>query len=73
MKLVDAKNVRCPMPIVKVVRAIQEEDVGNIIEVHATDRSFEADIRAWCNQTGHKIVSFEEENGVFKAQIQKLG
>ena len=37
-KLLDAKGLACPMPIVKTKRAIGELETGQILEVNTTDK-----------------------------------
>jgi TusA-related sulfurtransferase len=70
-KTLDCKGMVCPMPIVKTSKAAKEMASGQELEVLATDKAFEADIQAWCNQTGNTLASFSEADGVFSAVITK--
>lgn len=70
-KLVDAKGLACPMPIVKTKKAMNELDSGQILEVHATDKGSKGDLTAWANSGGHEVVKHIEENGVYKFWIKK--
>lgn len=70
-KLLDAKGLACPMPIVKTRKAINELESGQILEVHATDKGAKADLAAWSASTGHELVKQDEENGVLKFWIKK--
>jgi tRNA 2-thiouridine synthesizing protein A len=56
----DCKGQSCPMPIVNISRAIKKMDLGQVLEVEATDPAFRADLEAWCNKLGHSLVSFVE-------------
>ncbi|PMP60417.1 MAG: SirA family protein, partial [Caldisphaera sp.] len=40
------------------------------IILYATDPGVKADSKAWCDRTKNKLVSIEEENGVFKVTIE---
>ena len=70
-KLLDAKGLACPMPIVKTKKAIAEIDSGEILEIHATDKGAKSDLVAWSASGGHELVDSEEEADVFKFWIKK--
>lgn len=70
-KTVDYKGLFCPMPIVKISKAIKEIEVGGLLEMLADDPGSKADMRAWAHQTGHELVDAQEENGVFKFYVRR--
>jgi tRNA 2-thiouridine synthesizing protein A len=70
-KVLDAKGLACPMPIVKTKKAISELDAGNVLEVHATDKGSKADLTAWAKSGGHTLLQDTEEDGVLKFWIKK--
>ncbi|WP_144463496.1 sulfurtransferase TusA family protein [Siminovitchia fortis] len=70
-KLLDAKGLACPMPIVRAKKAINELESGQILEIHATDKGSKSDLTAWAKSTGNEMLKDEEENGVFKFWIKK--
>ena len=70
-KMVDAKGLACPMPIVKTKKAIDTLESGQVLEIHATDKGAKKDLAAWTNSTGHELVKTEDENDVFKFWIKK--
>ncbi|MGM9927861.1 MAG: sulfurtransferase TusA family protein [Bacillus sp. (in: firmicutes)] len=70
-KVLDAKGLACPMPIVKTKKAMNELQSGEVLEVHATDKGAKADLAAWAKSGGHELLQATEENGVFKFFIQK--
>jgi tRNA 2-thiouridine synthesizing protein A len=37
-KVLDAKGLACPMPIVKTKKAMGEIETGQVLEVHTTDK-----------------------------------
>ena len=71
-KKTDCSGLRCPMPIVKTTQGIKDIEMGQTLEVLATDPGFEKDIQAWSNKTGNKLVSFSKENNKFIALIEKV-
>jgi tRNA 2-thiouridine synthesizing protein A len=70
-KLLDAKGLACPMPIVKTKKALNELESGQILEIHATDKGAKNDLTAWAKSTGNELVKTEEENDVFKFWVKK--
>ncbi|OZM56007.1 hypothetical protein CIB95_14280 [Lottiidibacillus patelloidae] len=70
-KVLDAKGLACPMPIVKTKKAIEELNTGEILEIHATDKGAKNDLSAWAKSGGHELVKDTEEDGVLKFWIIK--
>ncbi|MDO6449420.1 sulfurtransferase TusA family protein [Oceanobacillus profundus] len=70
-KVLDAKGLSCPMPIVKTKVAISELEEGQVLEVHTTDKGARNDIPAWAKSGGHELLKHEEENDVLKFWVRK--
>lgn len=70
-KVLDAKGLACPMPIVKTKKAMDSLNKGEILEIHATDKGAKNDLAAWAKSGGHELVQQEEDNGVLKFWIKK--
>ncbi|OMF34602.1 hypothetical protein BK133_12475 [Paenibacillus sp. FSL H8-0548] len=70
-KVVDAKGLACPMPIVRTKKAMDELITGDVLQVLATDKGSKPDLAAWTKSTGHMLIESKEENGVFIFMIQK--
>jgi tRNA 2-thiouridine synthesizing protein A len=70
-KMLDAKGLACPMPIVRTKKAMNELESGQVLEIHATDKGAKNDLAAWSKSGGHELIKLEEENGVFKFWIKK--
>ncbi len=51
----------CPLPVVRLARAIKRVPVGGVIEGLATDPGVPHDIRAWCRSTGNELVSMDPQ------------
>lgn len=70
-KILDAKGLACPMPIVKTKKAINELNSGDILEIHTTDKGAKNDLSAWAKSGGHELLNFEEDQDVLKFWIKK--
>ncbi|WP_455139537.1 sulfurtransferase TusA family protein [Candidatus Hodarchaeum mangrovi] len=60
IKTLDARNLSCPMPVLKSKKALKELEIGQVLEILATDPGSMADIPAWTRATGQELVSLEE-------------
>jgi len=61
----------CPMPIVKISRAMKDLAVGDVLTVHASDPSFESDIEAWVKKMDQTLQSFQEQGDIQTAVLVK--
>ncbi len=70
-KIVDAKGIACPIPLVRTQNAINQMESNEVLEVHTTDRASVNDLNAWARTNGHELLSFTEDAGVYRFQIKK--
>ncbi|MBZ5753616.1 MULTISPECIES: sulfurtransferase TusA family protein [Metabacillus] len=70
-KVLDAKGLACPVPIVKAKKAMNEIESGEILEIHTTDKGAKNDLSAWAKSVGHELLKHDEENDVLKFWIKK--
>ncbi|HSU79058.1 MAG TPA: sulfurtransferase TusA family protein [Candidatus Angelobacter sp.] len=70
-KLLDAKGLACPMPIIRTKKAIDELESGQVLEIHTTDKGAKNDLAAWSRSGGHELLEQTEEGGVLKFWIKK--
>jgi len=57
----DARNMLCPMPVIKVQNKVKDLAHGDILEVLCTDPGVLHDIPAWCRMYGHEILEIIEK------------
>ena len=69
--LIDAKDLKCPGPIVKVADYLRDKPVGEKIVVEATEDAFASDISVWCDRTGNHLDELTKSNGVIRAAITR--
>ncbi|MFE4707688.1 sulfurtransferase TusA family protein [Peribacillus simplex] len=70
-KVLDAKGLACPMPIVKTRKAMNDLQTGQVLEIHVTDKGAKADLAAWSRSGGHELVETAEESDILKFWIRK--
>jgi tRNA 2-thiouridine synthesizing protein A len=70
-KVLDLKGLLCPLPVVKMAKAIKEVEVGQTIEAFATDPGVMADIPAWARSTGHELVVLAKVDKQFRFVVRR--
>lgn len=67
----DARGLNCPLPILRTRKAMAGLDVGEVLEVVATDPGSVKDMASFCSQTGHQLLEHAERSGDFVFRIRK--
>ena len=67
----DLKGLLCPMPIVKIAKAIKGIEAGQVIEADASDPGVMADIPAWCKSTGNELIKMERQEKIIKFWVRR--
>lgn len=70
--VLDTKGLNCPLPILRVKKAIKDVPAGGTLQVLATDPGAVKDFEAFCRATGQQLVEWKEEGGVFTFNIKKV-
>ena len=53
---VDARGLKCPLPVIRLARWAHERPRGTVLLVWADDPAAEADIPAWARMRGHTVT-----------------
>lgn len=69
---VDCRGLVCPLPVIKLSKAIKGLTVGAVLEMLATDPGSVPDLEAFEKQTGHRVVERSEADGVFRFLVQRM-
>lgn len=67
----DCRTLACPLPIVRISRAIKAMQPGQVLQVQAADPAFPADLDAWLSTRSDTLLSLETIEGEQCALIQK--
>ncbi len=67
----DARGLRCPMPLLKLKQALHGMAVGERIEVLTTDPGSVRDFQAFLRQGGHELLDMQEGEKEFVFRIRK--
>jgi tRNA 2-thiouridine synthesizing protein A len=69
--VVDARGLYCPIPVLRLARAILREAPGSVVTLLATDPAAAADVEAFCKEGGHLLVSREAEGEVSRFRVRR--
>ncbi len=69
--LLDAKGLKCPLPVLKARKALKEVAPGGTLRVLATDPGAAKDFQHFCATTGCRLVACTETDGVLDLLIEK--
>lgn len=70
-RTIDARGMPCPGPLMSLIGAIREAEVGDVIEVLSSDEGSATDIPAWLTKAGHELVETVPDEGHTAFVIRK--
>ena len=62
-KVVDARSMACPGPLLEAKKGIAGVPVGGVLEIQSGDKGSREDIPAWCGKSGHEYMGVVEHDG----------
>ncbi len=69
---IDTRGLSCPLPVLKVRKAMRTIELGTAVQVLATDPLADQDLRAYCEASGYAFLSVDKLDGdVLRVVIQK--
>lgn len=68
--LVDARNLLCPMPVIRVQEATKSLTPGSLIKAVCSDPGVLHDIPAWVRVHGHTLISAEEVDDEYIVMVE---
>jgi len=70
-KSIDARGMACPGPLMNLIGAIRQGQVGDLFEVLSSDAGSKTDIPAWVAKAKHELVEVREDNGFAHFIVRK--
>jgi tRNA 2-thiouridine synthesizing protein A len=65
------RSMACPGPLMSLIGAIREGQVGDVIEVLSSDEGSKTDIPAWCAKAQHELIEVAPDEGFSRFIIRK--
>ncbi len=67
---VNAAGLHCPLPLLRLKKALKDMQSGDVVRVIATDPAAHLDFGVYSEQTGNEIIEYirEDEQQIFYVQ-----
>ena len=69
---IDARGLMCPLPVLKVGKALRGLAEGSVVTVWADDPIAVVDIPHFCVEAGHELLS-QDDTGGYQIYVIKRG
>ncbi|MBN1329077.1 MAG: sulfurtransferase TusA family protein [Candidatus Heimdallarchaeota archaeon] len=70
-KIIDARGMQCPLPILKAKKEIQTLEIGEILEILSNDPGSKEDFPRWAKRTGNEIIGIVDEKDYARYFIKR--
>lgn len=70
-KTIDARGMACPGPLMNLIGAIRQGQVGQVFDVLSSDEGSKTDIPAWVAKAKHELVEVRAEQGFSHFIVRK--
>lgn len=70
-KIVDAQGTYCPGPLMELIAAMKQAEVGDELEILSTDEGSVNDVPEWINKVGHDMVETTQDGDVWHIVVRK--
>lgn len=72
VKIIDARHLACPLPVLKARKALLQMTIGQQVEVLATDPAAKRDFPEFARSSGNElVVATEDAQGVFRFVLRR--
>ena len=70
-RTIAARGSFCPGPLMELIRAIREGQVGDVIAVLSSDQGSRTDIPKWIDKAGHLLIGVTSHDGYDEIVVEK--
>ena len=67
----DARGLKCPLPILRAKKLLNEMKSGDMLRIFATDPGSQKDFQAFSRQTGHELLSSTQNDKEFEFVLKR--
>jgi tRNA 2-thiouridine synthesizing protein A len=71
-RTIDARGSFCPGPLMELIRAIREAQVGDVLTVLSSDNGSRSDIPKWIAKAGHRLIGVTARDGYDEIVVEKM-
>jgi TusA-related sulfurtransferase len=71
-KVVDARAMSCPGPLLEAKKSIAAVKVGEVLEIWSGDANTKNDMPRWCQKVGHEFLGGLPGEGYERLFIRRM-
>lgn len=71
-KTIDARGMACPGPLMNLIGAIRQGQIGQTFEVLSSDEGSKTDIPAWVTKARQEMVEVRQDDGYAHFVVRKV-
>lgn len=71
-RVVDARGLACPRPVIDLAAAIDDVDVGDTVELWADDPASRVDVPVWCRMRRQRLAAVDDVDGALRFRVERL-
>lgn len=68
---IDARNMLCPLPVLKLRKQIKDAAPGTVFRLLTTDPAALIDVPHYCFESGHVLIDTHDADGVAAYRVRK--
>ncbi len=70
-RVLDCTGQACPLPVINTARTIKTIEIGEVLELLATDPGVEPDMKAWSSRTKNTLLGIEMDGPVYHVFLRR--
>ena len=70
-KTIDARGMACPGPLMNLIGAIRQGQVGQVLDVLSSDEGSKTDIPAWVAKARQELIEVRQDGGYAHFVVRK--
>ena len=67
----DARQLACPLPILRAKKSLSQMNSGQVLRITATDKGAPNDFAEFCLKTGNELLSSTAKDGEFVFYLRR--
>lgn len=68
---IDARQLLCPLPVLKLRKRLQSVPTGTTLQLMTTDPAAIVDVPHFCAENGHDLIDTTTKDGVTTYHVRK--
>ena len=67
----DARGVMCPEPLMELMKALRQQEVGDVVVLYSDDLGSRKDVPQWVAKSGYELLAVNERDGYVEYSVRK--